>query len=681
MINKAQVGGGGDAQAPTPTAVTAGACTASNAPTKGCAIDSDTVNKVSLELIKSNGGSTVTAGGTTTYTLTVTNSGNVATTGTVTVIDVMPGTLTIGAGAVALGGVNAADWSCNASGQVITCTSAVAIAAGGTRVFSFVVNVAVSATGSVTNRAQVGGGGDPLAPTPTSVTAGACSGTNTPTKGCAIETDTVNPPDVVSLGLTKVNSSSAMPAGGTTTYTLTVTNTGNISSTGTLTVVDVLPAGLTRAAGAFTPGGAQGANWNCNASGQVITCTSSTVIAVNGTSAFSVTVNVASDLIVGSTVTNRAQVGGGGDAQAPTPTPVTAGACTGADAPTKGCAIHSDTVSKASLGLVKTNGATTVTAGGTTTYTLTVTNSGNLATAGTITVVDVLPAGLTHAGGAFSPGGAQGANWSCSASGQVVTCTSSTVIGAGGSSVLSFVADVGAGLAAGGTATNRAQVGGGGDPLESTPTSVTAGACAGTDAPTKGCAIDTDTVNGVSLGLGKSNGGSTVLAGSTTTYTLTVTNGGNIGTSGTITVVDVLPAALVIADGAVPLTGANAANWSCAASSQVVTCTSPAVIAAGGSSAFGFTVGVSAGLAGGTSLTNQAQVGGGGDPQAPPPNSQTVGSCVGQDAPIKGCAIDTDQVAAATPELPIPTLGEFALMLLMLLLAATGSVTVRRGRR
>ncbi|MBL0125564.1 MAG: DUF11 domain-containing protein [Betaproteobacteria bacterium] len=50
-----------------------------------------------------------------------------------------------------------------------------------------------------------------------------------------------------------------MTAGGTTTYTLTVSNSGNVATSGTITVVDVLPAGMTIAAGVL---GAQAANWS-----------------------------------------------------------------------------------------------------------------------------------------------------------------------------------------------------------------------------------------------------------------------------------------------------------------------------------------------------------------------------------------------------------------------------------
>jgi trimeric autotransporter adhesin len=59
-------------------------------------------------------------------------------------------------------------------------------------------------------------------------------------------------------------------------------------------------------------------------------------------------------------------------------------------------------------------------------YTITVTNNGPTATSGTTTVADTLPAGETYVS-------ATGTGWSCSAVGQVVTCTSTAAIANGAS--------------------------------------------------------------------------------------------------------------------------------------------------------------------------------------------------------------------------------------------------------
>ncbi|MBK7908642.1 MAG: DUF11 domain-containing protein [Gemmatimonadetes bacterium] len=58
-------------------------------------------------------------------------------------------------------------------------------------------------------------------------------------------------------------------------------------------------------------------------------------------------------------------------------------------------------------------------------YSLVVTNQGRLASAGTVTVLDTLPTGLSFVSGT-------GGGFACAAAGQVVTCTSATVIAANG---------------------------------------------------------------------------------------------------------------------------------------------------------------------------------------------------------------------------------------------------------
>ena len=65
--------------------------------------------------------------------------------------------------------------------------------------------------------------------------------------------------------------------GTTGTYTLSVNNTGNGPTSGTLTYTDTLPAGLTYVSAA-------GTGWSCSAAGQAVTCTTTTPIAAVATS-------------------------------------------------------------------------------------------------------------------------------------------------------------------------------------------------------------------------------------------------------------------------------------------------------------------------------------------------------------------------------------------------------------
>jgi len=86
-------------------------------------------------------------------------------------------------------------------------------------------------------------------------------------------------------------------------YTLTVTNVGGTATTGTVTLTDSLPAGL-------TPTAISGTNWSCTLT--TLTCTRNDALAVGASyPAITVTVNVASN--AAASVTNTATVAGGGE--------------------------------------------------------------------------------------------------------------------------------------------------------------------------------------------------------------------------------------------------------------------------------------------------------------------------------------------------------------------------------
>lgn len=88
-------------------------------------------------------------------------------------------------------------------------------------------------------------------------------------------------------------------------------------------------------------------------------------------------------------------------------------------------------------------------------YTIAISNIGATASAGTYTVTDTLPTGLSFVSAA-------GTGWTCSNVGQVVTCTNSTVIAASGTGN-SISLTVLPAASAVPTVTNRATVSGGGD--------------------------------------------------------------------------------------------------------------------------------------------------------------------------------------------------------------------------
>ena len=104
-----------------------------------------------LTLTKSHAGSFSQGQNGAAYTLTVKNSGSSATSGTVSVRDILPSGLTAAA-------ISGSGWSCTLSN--LTCTRSDALAAGGSYPsVTVTVNVSTSAPASVTNTGTVSGGG------------------------------------------------------------------------------------------------------------------------------------------------------------------------------------------------------------------------------------------------------------------------------------------------------------------------------------------------------------------------------------------------------------------------------------------------------------------------------------------------------------------------------------------
>jgi LPXTG-site transpeptidase (sortase) family protein len=489
-----------------------------------------TVTAPDLRLQKTNASATVIAGGTVSYTLTVKNVGDAATTGTITVVDVLPTDVTLPVSTSSPftpGGTNGANWSCTWSGQVITCTSGTAISATtGQSVFSFTADVDSGATGNLVNQAKVGGGGDPTNPNaPTSGETQSCTGDNTP-EGCATHTDTVSlEPD---LSLAKDDGTTVLTAGGITTYAMTVTNNGVSATSGKITVVDVLPAGLTMHAGTlspFTPTGTNGANWSCAWSLQVISCESiASIPAAGGTSTFNVVVDVDADAT--GTLTNKAQVGGGGDTSTPNPpTETTVTTCTGTNLPDEGCATDSDVVLTAPS-ISKSFSPDPISVGGISTLTFTITNANTGTALSGVAFTDTLPAGLQVA--ATPNSGTTG-------------CGAPTFSPSAGATSLTFS---GGTIAASGTCTVSVDV-------TATTTGTknnTSGAVSSTNGGTGNTASDSLTVNSLSApSIAKSFDAATIPLNDSTALNFTISNptANTVSLTG-ISFTDNLPSGLVI---------------------------------------------------------------------------------------------------------------------------------------
>ena len=221
-----------------------------------------------------------------TYTLNVANVGNApANANPFTPIKVMD-YLPAGIGFVA---TTSTDWTCSATGQVVTCDRTASIAAGTT--VSLVLRVAVgnAAVPSATNTATVSAPRDLEAP-------------NSRDSDDTI----VNPFVAPSPDLTIQMSHDRRFTVGITdnSYLVKVVNGLGPATPGPTTsaiqVVDTLPTGLT-----YNPDGSGGVNWTCAAVGQVVTCdyAGAPLADDDATSGLRLFVNVAAGALAGDPVT------------------------------------------------------------------------------------------------------------------------------------------------------------------------------------------------------------------------------------------------------------------------------------------------------------------------------------------------------------------------------------------
>ncbi len=505
-------------------------------PSNDTAQDPTTVVSIpDLALVKT-ATSALTVGQNATYQLAVTNVSTGPTTGQITITDVLP------AGLSYVSAVGPA-WNCSAAGQTVTCTNPGPLVASATTSVTLTVAVGPSAVPSVTNSATV--------TTPGDLNAG--NNTGAVTSPVAVPTS----PD---LSIAKTHTGTFV-AGQNGAYTLTISNVGTASTTGTITVTDPLPVGLTFVTGT-------GAGWSCGAAGQNVTCTNAGPIAVGGSTAITLTVAVGAAAIP--SVTNTASVSTPGDNNAANNT----------------AADPTTVISIPDLTLTKT--ATTVfTVGQNAGYQLAVSNISPGPTTGAITITDVLPAGLTFVSGT-------GPGWTCGAAGQTVTCTNAGPIAGGATSNVALTVGVTAPAAP--SVTNSATV--------TTPGDLNPGNNTGAvTTPVGGIALD--------LAIAKTLVGS-MTAGQNATYNLAVSNISLAATTGTTTVSDVLPTGLT-------LVSASGGGFTCSAAGQTVTCTNAAVISSGQTATIALVVAVAPGLLG--PVTNTATVSTPGDVN--PANNQS----------------------------------------------------------
>ncbi|MGE3433627.1 MAG: SdrD B-like domain-containing protein [Ramlibacter sp.] len=297
--------------------------------------------------ITKNGPATVASGVTATYTLQITNPGPTAA-ANATVTDVMPAGLSLLSATVQP--ANAMALSVTPAGLVATTTS---LAVGVTNI-TLVVQVTGAAGGVITNVASVA-----TTSTETNVTNNTASFT-TRVEG----TD---------LSLTK-RGPTTLAAGGTASYVLTISNSGPTTASN-VTLTDVMPAGLTLVSASVVSG-----SFTLITTEAALTAVAPTMAA--GSAVIALTVAVG-DAVVG-TVTNVANV-----------------TSTTSDLqPNNNTGTATSGVLGADLAITKL-GPPTISAAGTSTYTLVIANYGP-SSAGNVTVTDVMPLGLTLIGASAS---------------------------------------------------------------------------------------------------------------------------------------------------------------------------------------------------------------------------------------------------------------------------------------
>jgi Bacterial lectin len=387
--------------------------------------------------------------------------------------------------------------------------------------------------------------------------------------------------------------------GGTGSFQLaTSDDPGAGPTTGAATVVFHVPDGL-------TPRTPSGDGWQCSAGGQAVTCTRPDVLQPGSSyPVINVPVSVASGTT--GTVTATGSVSDPADTGTVDKTV--------SDLVTIGALSPDLSISSTTTG--------SFAPGGTGSYVYTVSDSPQAGpTTGPVTVTVPVPTGMT-------PVSAAGNGWSCSISGQTVTCTNSGVVQPGASAApLTVNVSVPHGTAGQLTTTASANT-------------------SGDTSPQTATASDTVTITPPPPNLAVAvSGPGTVKAGGTGSFTLTTSNAADAGpTTGPVT------ATFNVPDG-MTARSATGTGWACSVSGQRVTCTRPGSAADaldGGAAYPPVTVVVSVPATASGTVPVAAAVGTTGDSGQPGETAQATVT-VTPLAPDLGVAVTAAQATAGHP--------------------------------
>jgi large repetitive protein len=318
-----------------------------------------------LVVAKSDGGASFIQGKTGSYTLTVSNNGLAPTFGVVTVTEVPPVGLTVT-------GLSGAGWTCTLA--TLKCTRSDVLATTNSYApITVAVSVAADAPASVTNTATV---------------ACACEAASAAGNNSGTDSTPITPAPVLTATKT---AGAAFVRGSTSSYTITLgaaASAGPINAVDAVVMTDTLPAGIT------LDGAPTGSGWLCTglAGDTSFSCSRTGALAAGSTYA-AITVPVRVALSAPASVDNTVSVSGGG-ATAPSSATVTTPVNASADV----------RIAKSVDNNAPTLGSPTVE------FTLRVTNDGP-SVATSVSVTDVLPAGLTFVSASPVQGSFAGSIW------------------------------------------------------------------------------------------------------------------------------------------------------------------------------------------------------------------------------------------------------------------------------
>jgi uncharacterized repeat protein (TIGR01451 family) len=509
-----------------------------------------TVAKTAVS-VTDTGPTAVTAGATVTYTITVTNSGPATAQGVV-LTDTLP-TGATNATITAISGKDPDGLSFGAASGGVFTSNAGTMAVGNTDSFQ----VVVIAPSSLASGAAFNNNVSVTTTTTNSGSPTSASVNNTITTSAAVSVTASGP--------------SAVTAGTTVTYTITVTNGGPSNALGVV-LTDTIPTGGTNATITAVSGKSPDNLTFGALTGGAFTSNSGTVAAGNSDQ-FQVVVTAPSSLASGAAFNDSVSV---------TTTTTNTGS------PTSASVNNTVVVVPASAALsVTETGPTAVTAGTTVTYTITVTNGGTFAAQGVV-LTDALPTGGTNAT-ITAVSGKNPDNLSFgAASGGLFTSNSGTVA-AGNTDQFQVVVTAPSSLASGAAFNDSVSV---------TTTTTNTGS------PTSASVNNTIVTSaGVSVA---DPGPLTVTAGTTVTYTITVTNAGPSNGLGVV-LTDTIPTGATNAS-ITAVTGGNPDGLTFGALSGGAFTSNPGTVALGNTDTFLVVVTAPSSLASGSAFNNTVSV-------------------------------------------------------------------------